>query len=190
MPLVIPHITGPIYMWFADRLGHDVYRAVVDCGCEIHALIIWHKTNATYAAMYAQYKQRHEPCLYFKPRGKTLRWCGASTESTVWEMKRDPINEMHPTQKPVELSERAIKNHKASIVLDVFGGSGSTMIACEKTGRKCRMMEIDQYYCDVIVKRWEEYTGKKAILENGTTRTETETDGHQKTGTAEAREEK
>ena len=71
---------------------------------------------------------------------------------------------VHPTQKPVSIPKRAIGNHKADIVLDLFGGSGSTLIACEKIGRHARLMELDPKYCDVIVKRWEEFTGKKAVL--------------------------
>jgi len=79
-------------------------------------------------------------------------------------MKRDATNNFHPTQKPVELAERALKNHNAKNVLDLFLGSGSTLIAAEKTGRKCYGMELDPKYCDVIVKRWEDFTGKKAEL--------------------------
>jgi DNA modification methylase len=163
VPVIAQFLDGPCYIWFAGSKALPVYSAVSKIG-EIHALLIWHKTNATYAAMNAQYKQRHEPCLYWKPKGSSLRWCGATTECTIWEMKRDPRNDMHPTQKPVELPERAIGNHKASKVLDLFGGSGSTMIACEKLERKCYMMEIDPAYCDVIVKRWEDFTGEKADL--------------------------
>ena len=159
---IIPFVDGAIYTWFADLKGYDVYNAIINNNCEIHALIIWHKTNATYSAMNAQYKQRHEPCLYFKPKGKTLKWCGKSTENTIWELKTDGKNKLHPTQKPIELAIKAISNHKANNILDVFLGSGSTLIACEKTNRKCYGMEIDPHYCDVIVKRWEEFTGKKA----------------------------
>ena len=159
---IIPFVDGAIYTWFADSKGYDVYNAIINNNCEIHALIIWHKTNATYSAMNAQYKQRHEPCLYFKPKGKTLKWCGKSTENTIWELKTDGKNKLHPTQKPIELAIKAISNHKANNILDVFLGSGSTLIACEKTNRKCYGMEIDPHYCDVIVKRWEEFTGKKA----------------------------
>jgi DNA modification methylase len=79
-------------------------------------------------------------------------------------MKKDKLNKLHPTQKPVELAERAISNHKASTVLDLFGGSGSTLIACEKTNRKCFMSELDPHYVDVIVERWMKYTGKMAYL--------------------------
>jgi DNA modification methylase len=165
IPVIASFCDGPCYTWFADTKPLKLYQSVESLG-EIHALIIWHKTNATYAAMNAQYKQRHEPCLYWKPKGSTLRWCGASTENTLWELKKDGKNSFHPTQKPVELSEKAISNHDAKVVLDLFGGSGSTMIGCEKTGRSCRMMELDPKYCDVIVKRWEEFTGQKARLEN------------------------
>lgn len=151
-------------MWFADSKARDVYNALYDNKCEIHALIIWHKTNATYAAMNAQYKQRHEPCLYFKPKGSTLRWCGETTEATIWNQDRDGINDLHPTQKPVALAAKAIKNHESKSVLDLFCGSGSTLIAAEQLGRKCYGMEISPNYCDVIVKRWENLTGKKATL--------------------------
>ncbi|QDP48988.1 MAG: putative modification methylase [Prokaryotic dsDNA virus sp.] len=164
---IIPFVDGAIYTWFADSKGYDVYNAIINNNCEIHALIIWHKTNATYSAMNAQYKQRHEPCLYFKPKGKTLKWCGKSTENTIWELKTDGRNKLHPTQKPVELAVKAISNHKANNVLDVFLGSGSTLIACEKTNRVCYGMELDEHYCDVIINRWEQFTGKKAELING-----------------------
>lgn len=165
LSIALSFVDGPCYMWFADSKARDVYNAVYDCKCEVHALIIWHKTNATYAAMNAQYKQRHEPCLYFKPKGSNLRWCGNTTEATVWNHDRDGINEFHPTQKPIGLASKAIKNHEAATVLDMFAGSGSTLIAAEQLGRKCYGMEISPQYCDVIVKRWETLTGKKATLE-------------------------
>jgi DNA modification methylase len=165
LPVALTAVDGPCYMWFAGSKARDVYNAVHDNGCEVHALIIWHKTNATYAAMNAQYKQRHEPCLYFKPKGSTLRWCGATTEATIWSQDRDGINEFHPTQKPIALAAKALKNHEAATVLDMFCGSGSTLIAAEQLGRKCYGMEISPQYCDVIVARWEKLTGKKATLD-------------------------
>jgi hypothetical protein len=168
LPVALSVVDGPCYMWFADSKARDVYNAVYYNRCEVHALIIWHKTNATYAAMNAQYKQRHEPCLYFKPQGSTLRWCGETTEATVWNQDRDGINEFHPTQKPIALAAKALKNHEAATVLDMFCGSGSTLIAAEQLGRKCYGMEISPAYCDVIVSRWEKLTGKKAVLENRT----------------------
>ena len=166
IPVISSFTDGPCYTWFADRKPLKLFESVIASG-EIHAQIIWHKTNAKYAAMGAQYKQRHEPCLYWKPKGSTLRWCGPSDERTIWEMKRDAKNEHHPTQKPVELAERAINNHESKTVLDLFGGSGSTLIACEKTDRKCFMMELDPLYCGVILDRWQKFTGKKARREDG-----------------------
>ena len=163
LPVALSAVDGPCYMWFAGSKARDVYNAVHDNGCEVHALIIWHKTNATYAAMNAQYKQRHEPCLYFKPRGSTLRWCGETTEATVWSQDRDGINEFHPTQKPIALAAKALKNHEAATVLDMFCGSGSTLIAAEQLGRTCYGMEISPQYVDVTVKRWEMFTGKTAF---------------------------
>ena len=164
IPIIAAYCDGPCYTWFADTKPVELYNAVSAVG-EIHALIIWHKINATYAAMNAQYKQRHEPCLYWKPKGKTLRWSGASTEATIWEIKRDARNDMHPTQKPVALAEKAILNHSVGLVADFFGGSGSTLIACEKNNRNCVMMEFNPAYCDVIIKRWQDFTGQQATLE-------------------------
>jgi DNA modification methylase len=167
LPVALAYVDGPCYMWFAGSKARDVYNAVHDNGCEVHALIIWHKTNATYGAMNAQYKQRHEPCLYFKPKGSTLRWCGETTEATVWSQDRDGINEFHPTQKPIALASKAIGNHDAKTVLEMFCGSGSTLIAAEQLGRKCYGMEISPKYCDVIIQRWENATGQKAVLDEG-----------------------
>jgi DNA modification methylase len=162
LPFALSVVDGPCYMWHASTKARDVYNAVHDNECEVHALIVWHKTNAKYAAINAQYKQRHEPCLYFKPKGSTLRWCGATTEATVWNQDRDGINDFHPTQKPVALAAKAIGNHDATIILDAFLGSGSTLIAADQLGRKCYGMELEPKYCDVIVQRWENLTGKKA----------------------------
>jgi len=154
LPVALPHIDGPCYAWFADdRGGKLVYDAIINNKCEIHAMIIWNKINATYAAMNAQYKQRHEPCMYFKPRKSTLRWIGPSDECTVWDEKRDGINEYHPTQKPVALPERALRNHAATIILDPFLGSGTTIVACEHLGRLGRGVEIAPSYVAVALER-------------------------------------
>ena len=168
LPVALSVVDGPCYMWFSGSKARDVYNAVYDNQCETHSLIIWHKTNAKYAAMNSQYKPRHEMCLYFKPKGSTLRWCGETTEANVWNQDRDGINEFHPTQKPVALALKAIGNHDAKTVLEMFCGSGSTLIAAEQLGRKCYGMEISPKYCDVIIQRWENATGKKAVLD-GTT---------------------
>lgn len=167
LPVVLPVVDGPCYMWFAGSQGREVYNALHEAGAEVHALIIWHKINATYAAMNAQYKQRHEPCLYFKPRGSTLRWIGPADECTIWDMARDPSNTYHPTQKPVVLASRAISNHSVLTVLDVFAGSGSTVIACERAGKECRAMEIDLGYTAVTLQRYLDTTGNTPTLIGG-----------------------
>ena len=126
-------------------------------------MIIWVK-NGGYGALNANYKQKHEPCLYWKPKGKTLNFSGATTETTIWEIDKDGKNKLHPTQKPVALATKAINNHTAKKVLDLFGGSGATLIAAESLNRVCYMMELDPKYCDVIITRWESATGNKAVL--------------------------
>ena len=166
LPLALNYVDGPCYVWFANMAGGNIYSAVEANEAIISTLLIWHKTNATYSAISANYKNRFEPCLYFKPKGSTLRWAGPTTETTVWELKRDAQNTFHPTQKPVELAERAISNHDIETVLDCFGGSGSTLIAAQKQNKRCLMAEIEPKYCDVIVQRWEEYTGNEATLDS------------------------
>ena len=160
IPIISEYSDGACYTWFAGTKAKDIYNAINGVG-DISALLIWVK-NGGYGAMNSHYKQKHEPCLYWKPKNKTMNWSGNSTENTIWEINKDGKNKLHPTQKPVELATKAISNHDADIVMDLFLGSGSTLIACEKTNRKCYGMEIDPHYCDVIVKRWEDFTGKKA----------------------------
>lgn len=158
-------VDGACYIWFAGTKAKSLYESAEMVG-EIHALIIWVK-NGGYGALNANYKQKHEPCLYWKPKGATLGFTGATTETTVWEINKDGVNEYHPTQKPIALASKAIGNHGgAKKVLDLFGGSGSTLIACEQLNRKCYMMELDPKYCDVIIDRWEQFTGEKAVLLN------------------------
>ena len=152
---------GACYVWFAGTKAATLYNAAEKYG-EIHALIIWVK-NGGYGALNANYKQKHEPCLYWKPKNAKLNFCGATTETTVWEVNKDGVNEYHPTQKPIALPAKAISNHDVETVLDLFGGSGSTLIACEQLDRTCYMMELDPKYCDVIIKRWESLTGEKAV---------------------------
>ena len=156
------HVDGACYVWFAGTRGGDVYRAAEKHGV-IHAVIVWVK-NGGYGALNANYKQKHELCLYWNAKNTKLKFIGKTTENTVWEISKDGVNEFHPTQKPVSLAAKAVQNHKANSVLDLFGGSGSTLIACEQLGRKCYMMELDPHYCDVIIKRWEDLTGKEAVL--------------------------
>jgi site-specific DNA-methyltransferase (adenine-specific) len=155
---------APLYLWFADRFANDVIDGLVEAGYQIRNWIIWNKNVAQFGAIGAQYKSKHEPCIYAFKRGQVANWTGPNNEVTVWDVSRDHKNEHHPTQKPVELAKRAMGNHKVNAVLDLFGGSGATLIAAEQTNRTCYMMELDPKYCDVIVKRWENLTGQKAEL--------------------------
>lgn len=156
------------YIWHAAGYA-DIASKLGDFGFKIRAQIIWNKNVAQFGALSAQYKQKHEPCFYCFKTGNSPFWYGPTNEITVWDMKREQKNEFHPTQKPVELAERAFKNssQRNDSVLDLFGGSGSTLIACEKTDRKCFMMELDPHYCGVILDRWQKFTGKKAHREDG-----------------------
>ena len=158
------YANGPCYIWFAGTRASTLYEAAEKYG-DIHALIIWVK-NGGYGALNANYKQKHEPCLYWKPRGKSLNFIGSTTETTVWQINKDGKNTLHPTQKPVALAAKAISNHSGDLVFDGFGGSGATLIASEQVGKTCFMMELDPKYCDVIIQRWENLTGKKAELAN------------------------
>lgn len=165
LPVVLPFVDGPGYVFYSDSNSFGVFKAFNDNSCELHGVIIWNKPNAKYGALNKYYKQRHEPLIFFKPKGvKNLRWNGPTNENTIWDIPRDPSNEFAPTQKPVALALRAIQNHKVNTVLDTFGGSGSTMMACEKAAVRCYTLESDVIQCDVMVKRFELATGQKANI--------------------------
>jgi site-specific DNA-methyltransferase (adenine-specific) len=112
----------------------------------------------------AQYMNAYEPCIYAS-NGETVNWYGPTNEKTVWEMEKEHVCDLHPTMKPIPLVGRAVGNSskEGDIVIDLFGGSGSTMIACEQMHRRARLMELDPHFCDVIIARWEKLTGKKAV---------------------------
>jgi DNA modification methylase len=135
--------------------------------------LIWVKQSAGMG--WQDYRAQHEPILYGWKEGGSGKhfYCGDRSKTTVWQIGRDAqANYVHPTQKPVALPEESIKNSSKAgdVVLDLFGGSGSTLIACEKTGRVNRSMELDPKYCDVIIKRWQDFTGQKAVhAESGKT---------------------
>lgn len=160
--------SAALYLWFSDSKSAAVTAAVTAAGYLVRNTLIWNKNMAQFGAIGAQYKSKHEPCLYCFKDGTAPFWQGPNNEVSVWDVKRESKNEFHPTQKPTELAERAFANScpPMGIVLDLFGGSGSTLIACEKTGRVSMTMELNQPYCDVIVKRWQDFTGKKAIHES------------------------
>ena len=154
------------YIWYASGKSIETYAALSQLPLTLRAVIQWYKVKSGLGAFMSQYIPNCEPCMYLHKTGCSPAWYGSTTEKTVWEQKKEPRNDFHPTQKPVEISERAITNSSkmGDEILDIFGGSGSTLIACEKTTRHCRMMELDPKYCDVIIKRWQEFTGKQAVL--------------------------
>lgn len=168
LPVLARHAAddAAFFIWFAISFSAAVSAAVSAAGLVERKTIIWNKNLAQFGAIGAQYKDKYEPCIYAHKKGKAPRWFGPTNEVSVWDVDRHSKNEFHPTQKPVALAERALANHTrtAHTVLDLFGGSGSTLIACEKTGRSCFMMEIDPHYCSVIIARWEAFTGEKAEL--------------------------
>ena len=162
----LPHLKqsaanhAALYLWYADAHAAAAAAAAAAAGYEITAQVIWVKNNAQFVTS-AHYKGKHEPCFYGHRKGKVAQWFGPNNEVTVWECDRAQKNEFHPTQKPVPLAVRAIKNSSknGNVVLDLFLGSGTTLIAAEKLNRRCYGMEIDPKYCDVIIKRYCDYTG-------------------------------
>jgi DNA modification methylase len=148
---------APLYLWHAGVKGiaAAAAAAAAAAGYEIRCELVWNKNIAQFGALSAQYKQKHEPAYYCFKKGKAPRWFGPTNEVTVWDVDRSSVNEFHPTQKPPELAIRAIKNstETGNIVADWFGGSGATMVACQNTKRKCRMIELTPDYCAVILQR-------------------------------------
>lgn len=161
--------SAPLYLWFADRFAKDVLNALDETNYQVRSWIIWNKNLAQFGAIGAQYKTKHEPVIYAFKKGKAPTWNGITNEVTVWDIERHSKNEFHPTQKPTALCERAIRNHLGTeaVILDLFLGSGSTLIAAEKTGRICYGMELDPKYVDVIVQRYVDYTGNTEVIKNG-----------------------
>lgn len=155
------------YVWYASGKSIETYAALAKLPLKLRAVIQWYKVKSGLGAFMSQYIPNSEPCMYLHKDECSPAWYGPTNEKTVWELKKESKNTFHPTQKPVELPERAISNSSKAgdEILDLFGGSGSTMIACEKQNRHARLMELDPKYCDVIVKRWQDFTGKVATLE-------------------------
>jgi site-specific DNA-methyltransferase (adenine-specific) len=160
-----------VYLWHSDGKAVDVFAALDSAKYVRRITIIWNKNIAQFGALSAQYKQKHEPCHYLFKKGESPRWFGPTNETTVWDIDRNQTNEHHPTEKPIGIMARPIQNSSepTDIILDFFLGSGTTLIAAEQLGRKCYGMEISPSYCDVIAKRWENLTGKKAVLDKPTT---------------------
>lgn len=154
---------GALYICMSTREIPTLHDAFEKAGGKWSDYLVWAKHMFTMGG--SDYQRQYEPILYGWKQGNDHYWCGARDQGNVWFIKKPSRNTLHPTMKPIELVERALKNSSKShdIVLDSFGGSGSTLIACEKLGRQCRMLELDPKYVDVIVKRWEDFTGKTAV---------------------------
>jgi len=156
-----------IYVWHADITALEFISAFRSAGFKQArpSTIQWVKPSLTMSQ--GDYHSQNEPCLYGWKEGSGRVRVKDRKQTTIWKCDRTDEKKVHPTMKPVELCQRAIENSSDvnGIVLDLFGGSGSTLIACEKTARDCRMMELDPKYCDVIIKRWQEFTGQEATLE-------------------------
>ena len=152
------------YIWHADSEGYNFRAACKDAGWQVRQCLIWNKNSLVMGRQ--DYHWKHEPCLYGWKEGASHLWASDRKQTTVLNFDRPQRNGEHPTMKPLaRLAYQITNNTKGEdLVLDLFGGSGSTLIACEQLGRKCCMMELDPKYCDVIVKRWEELTGGKAEL--------------------------
>lgn len=157
---------GAIYVCMSSSELHTLHRAFTESGGHWSTFVIWAKNTFTMGR--SDYQRQYEPILYGWREGTDHFWCGARDQGDVWLVKKPVANDLHPTMKPVELVERAIRNSSKmrDTVLDPFGGSGSTLIACERTGRQARLIELEPRYCDVIVRRWQEYAGKTATLES------------------------
>ena len=171
------HCMGSWYICYHRTLIWRALKALLAEKMEFHNIIIWRKNSINLSA--SDYKSLYEPVIhgwatdydpvfygwegvhcFYGRRGEQDVW----EIPSVWDINKTKKNELHPTQKPVQLVERAVNNSSLlnDVVLDLFGGSGTTMIACEKLGRRCFMLELDPRFCDVIIKRWQDYTGKQA----------------------------
>lgn len=153
------------YIWHSDSEGYNFRGAAKDAGWVVRQCLIWKKSSLVMGRQ--DYHWKHEPCLYGWKDGAGHLWAADRKQTTILEFDKPSRNGEHPTMKPVELFEYQLLNNTkgADIVLDSFGGSGTTMIAAEKNGRYSRLMELDPKYCDVIITRWQNFTGQKAIHE-------------------------
>ena len=154
-----------IYVCHSSSKQREFQDAMEAAGFEVRCQIIWAKN--TFGWGFGRYKYQPEPIFYAPIAQQSDAWYGDKSQSTIWQEKKPTASRLHPTMKPVELIERALVNSSKAgdVVVDLFGGSGSTMIACARRGRKARLLEIDPKYADVITRRYQEYTGKPAVLD-------------------------
>ena len=153
---------GSFYVWYASRNHINFETALNKAGLNVRQQLIWNKNSLIIGRQ--DYQWKHEPCLYGWKDGAPHYFINDRSQTTILDFNKPTKNELHPTMKPVDLLAYQIKNSSKpnQIVLDLFGGSGSTLIACEQLNRQCFMMEFDEHYCDVIIDRWEKFTNQKA----------------------------
>lgn len=156
---------GALYIAMSSSELHVLARAFREAGGHWSTFVIWAKNHFSLGR--SDYQRQYEPILYGWKQGGDHFWCGARDQGDVWFIDRQQTNDLHPTMKPVALIERSLRNSSKSrdTILDPFSGSGSTVIACEALERAARAIEIDPAYCDVIIRRWQTYTGMPAISE-------------------------
>ena len=161
---MLAHTKGALYICMSSSELDTLQSAFRNAGGKWSTFIIWAKN--TFSLGRSDYQRQYEPILYGWKDGNDRYWCGARDQGDVWFYNKPQKNDLHPTMKPVDLVVRGIKNSSKTldIVLDPFGGSGSTLIAAEHTGRQARLIELDPKYVDVIVRRWQEMTGLQAML--------------------------
>ncbi|GFR06977.1 parB domain-containing protein [Trichonephila clavata] len=161
---ILAYTKGAIYICASSSELSTLQKVFEEAGGRWSTFIIWAKNHFTLGR--SDYQRQYEAMLYGWKSGNKREWHGGRNQSDLWFYDKPTYNSLHPTMKPVELMERAIVNSSrpGDIVLDPFSGSGSTLIACERTGRICRTIELDSAFVDVTIKRWQVYTGREAIL--------------------------
>ncbi len=160
---------SPFYIWYASGKSTETFIGLNETDIEVRAIICWYKVNSGLGAFMSQYIPNYEPCIYGHKKGKSIKWYGRTDEKTVWELPNDNKNKLHPTQKPIPLAERSIKNSSKTkdIIYDCFIGGGTTMVAAHQLNRKCYGMELDPKYCQVIIDRMKKLDDTLIIKING-----------------------
>ena len=156
---------GASFYIFYASIYHQAFEEALRINCfDIRSQIVWVKNH--FVLSFSRYKMQHELMLYCHHKNERDAWYGDKKQTSVWQFPKPGVSKWHPTMKPVALIERAIINSSqvGEIVVDLFGGSGSTLIACEQQDRKARLMEIDPFYVDATIRRWQEHTDQEAIL--------------------------
>lgn len=151
------------YIWYSAKEHINFETALNNAGLQLRQQLIWNKSH--FVLSWSDYNCKHETCIYGWKEGAAHKWYSDRKQTTVLNFKKPTKSRLHPTMKPVEMMRYLIGNstQEGDKVLDLFGGSGSTLIACEELNRQCYMLELDPEYCKVIIERWENLTGKKAV---------------------------